>query len=48
MRQREVRFKEGQNQGCDGSSKLAIVVPRRSWDEIYLWKTGEKHKERNE
>jgi hypothetical protein len=45
MRQRGVRDKTGD---AMESSKLAIVVPRRSWDEISLWKTGDQHKERNE
>jgi hypothetical protein len=30
---------EGQKRGCCGSTKLAIVVVRRSWREISLWKT---------
>ena len=36
----------GQNRGCCGSTELAIVVPRRSWREISLWKTGDRHKRR--
>src|SRR5262249_60585876 len=27
---------ESQNGGCCGSSELAIIVPRRSWREIFL------------
>ena len=39
---------EGQNRGCSGSTELAIVVSRRSWREISLWKAGDRHKERKE
>ena len=31
---------EGQKRGCCGSTGWRIVVPRRSWREISLWKTG--------
>jgi hypothetical protein len=33
-----------QNRGCWGSTELAIVVPKRSWLEISLWKTGKDRK----
>jgi len=39
-------FEEGQNGGCSGSSELAIVVPRRSWREVFRWKTEERHEEK--
>ena len=39
---------KGQNRGCCGSAELAIVVSRRSWHEISLWKAGDRHKERKE
>jgi len=39
-------FEEGQNGGCSGSSELAIVVPRRSWREVFRWKTEERREER--
>ncbi len=32
-------LEEGQKQGCYVSTTLAIVVARRSWREISLWKT---------
>jgi hypothetical protein len=32
-------LEEGQKWGCCGSTELAIVVARRSWREISLWKT---------
>jgi hypothetical protein len=32
-------LEEGQKQGCYVSTALAIVVARRSWREISLWKT---------
>jgi hypothetical protein len=32
-------LEEGQKRGCCGSTMLAIVVARRSWREISLWKT---------
>jgi hypothetical protein len=28
--------------GCYGSTESRIVVPRRSWRDIFLWKTGER------
>jgi len=31
-------LEEGQKQGCYVSTTLAIVVARRSWREISLWK----------
>src|SRR6267378_756821 len=42
------KHEEGQNRGCSGSTELAIVVSRRSWREISLWKAGDRHKERKE
>src|SRR5215471_20994511 len=39
LRKGETRLEEGQNRGCCGSTELAIVVPRRSWRKIFLWKT---------
>jgi len=32
-------LEEGQKQGCYASTTLAIVVARRSWRGISLWKT---------
>jgi hypothetical protein len=32
-------FEEGQKRGCCRSTAFAIVVARRSWREISLWKT---------
>src|SRR5205085_11425678 len=32
-------FEEGQKRGYCGSTELEIVAPRRSWREIFLWKT---------
>jgi hypothetical protein len=37
---------EGQSGGCYGSTQLEIVALRRSWREIFLWKTGDTHKKR--
>jgi hypothetical protein len=34
-------LEEGQKRACCGSTELAIVVARRSWREISLWKTGD-------
>jgi hypothetical protein len=39
-------LEEGQKRGCCGSTELAIVVARRSWREISLWKTGDRHKKK--
>jgi hypothetical protein len=40
----ENAHEEGQNRGdVNGSSELAIVVSRRSWREISLWKAGDRH-----
>src|SRR6266576_5066000 len=39
---------EGQNRAGSGSIELAIVVSRRSWREISLWKAGDRHRERKE
>src|SRR6266403_1741293 len=35
-----------QKRGCCGSTALAIVVARRSWREISLWKTGDRHRKK--
>jgi hypothetical protein len=35
-----------QTGGCCRSSGLGIVALRRSWRDIFLWKTGGRHKER--
>jgi hypothetical protein len=37
-------LEEGQKRVCCGSTELAIVVARRSWREISLWKIGDRHK----
>ena len=37
---------EVKKRGCCGSTALAIVVARRSWREISLWKTGDKHRKK--
>jgi hypothetical protein len=39
-------LEEGQKRGCCGSTELAIVVARRSWREISLWKTGDRHRKK--
>lgn len=40
-------MKEGTKTGdVVGSIEWAIVVPRRSWRDIFLWKTGDRYKER--
>jgi hypothetical protein len=39
-------LEEGQKRGCCGSTELGIVVPRRSWREISLWKTGDRHRKK--
>ncbi len=39
-------LEKGQKRGCCGSTELAIVVARRSWREISLWKTGDRHRKR--
>ena len=40
-------MKEGdKHQGCCGAIEWAIAVPRRSWRDIFLWKTGDRRKER--
>jgi hypothetical protein len=37
-------FEGGQKRGCYGSTQWAIVVARRSWHEISLWKTQQMKK----
>ena len=39
-------LEKGPKGGCCRPTVLGIVVPRRSWHDIFLWKTGAKHKER--
>src|SRR5690242_14749431 len=40
-------LRKGSNRGCRGSTELAIVAARRSWREVFLWKTRRmKKKER--
>ena len=34
---------KGQNRGCCGSTEWALVVPRRSWRDIFLEKSGNRH-----
>ena len=34
------------NRGCGGSIEWAIVAPGGFWRDIFLWKTGDRHKER--
>jgi hypothetical protein len=43
---RKVKLEKGANGGCCRSTGLGIVVPRCSWRDIFLWKTGDRHKER--
>src|SRR6266436_5740025 len=37
---------EGQSGGGYGSTQLGIVALRRSWRELFLWKTGNTHKKK--
>ena len=37
-------LEEGQKGGCCGSTELGIIVPRPSWREISLRKTGDRHR----
>ena len=35
-------FQEGQTGGCSRSTELAIVALKRSWRQIFRWKTGRR------
>ena len=37
---------KGQNRGCCGSAEWVIVVPRRSWRDLFLGKSGNRHQKR--
>ena len=39
-------MRSGQTGGCCRSTGSGIVALRRSWRDIFLWKAGDKHKER--
>jgi hypothetical protein len=39
-------LEEAKTVGCCESTELQIVAASRSWREIFLWETGNRHKER--